>query len=359
MRSGRSGFSLTELLVVIAVVILLVGILAVALSGALRAGNDARDRQALRTLGVGVRQFKIDHGFDLPLAYDGAPLAGPGPAVLQRAQIRALDAQVVNFPAAENGGATPPAPFVAVYSPAEDADVLRGGSFSTGSAVLARNGWRDPRYSRSSLPIYLTGYLPARVDGVDGPGMSEPSADGSFKGRARGGSARRFEPSVEAGRGGITLAVGAIGRFERDEMGVPPGGAAGAERVFLPAFVDEESQPIRFYRWLNGRSSDGVAARGGRVGEVGVAADLNIPGVFQNPELFDRQQGGDPGVDATADGPAGSAQLRGASWGIVAPGRDGLFGTETDATLAGVYGGLSPAEARARAQADNVVEVGE
>jgi prepilin-type N-terminal cleavage/methylation domain-containing protein len=353
--SARGGFSLTELLVVIAVIALLVGVLVVALAGVSRTAGRAAEQQALRTMGIGLTQFKTDHGFAVPLVFDGYPMTTPGPKVLDRPGVRPLDSQASNLPVVENANAPSPVPFVAAYSASDDLDFLRGGRDSGGANVLARGGWQDPRFSRASLPIYLAGWLPARVDGADGSDMSQPRADGSFAGVGAGGSAKRFGAYAEAGRGGITIAQGIVGPNEQTEFGAAAGpGNTGTDRALLPSFVDEEGRPIRYYRWARGRNGADVTTAGGRVGDVAVAADLNIPAVFQDAAAFVAQRG-DRSVDATG----GRTALRSASWGIVTPGVDGLYGTETDAVIQAAYPGVPIEQARAEAMSDNVTEVGE
>jgi len=69
---SRRGFSLVELLVVVAVIALLVTLVTVVASGALRSAGDARSAGILRSVGQGIAVFESDHGYVPPLVLEGA-----------------------------------------------------------------------------------------------------------------------------------------------------------------------------------------------------------------------------------------------------------------------------------------------
>lgn len=66
----RAGFSLIELLLVVAIVGLLVGLLIVALNKVRGSGEKTSTEQLMRAIDMGLAQFKSDHGFLPPLLDD-------------------------------------------------------------------------------------------------------------------------------------------------------------------------------------------------------------------------------------------------------------------------------------------------
>lgn len=66
----RAGFSLVELLLVVAIVGLLVGLLIVALNKVRASGEKTSTEQLMRAIDMGLAQFKSDHGFLPPLLDD-------------------------------------------------------------------------------------------------------------------------------------------------------------------------------------------------------------------------------------------------------------------------------------------------
>ena len=69
-RTSRRGFTLIEMLLVIAIIALLVGLLIVALGRVRRTGELAATEKLLRSIDMGLAQFKEDHGFLPPLLDD-------------------------------------------------------------------------------------------------------------------------------------------------------------------------------------------------------------------------------------------------------------------------------------------------
>lgn len=358
------GFTLIELLVTIAIISLLIAIGVVALSRALRSATEAADAAAVRSIRVAAETFEQDHGFVIPLAYDGDPLQVDGPADLTPANLYNISPDGLPVFLDGNLDASRPQPFIGVYLRGKDLDFFRGGDDAVGNRVVQASslsdGLSDARYSKFSLAVYLTGLMPASVDGRDGILMSPPDSDGSFQGVGIRGSAKTIEAYVPVGENDSfstrVLYNGAPDQPELREAAEHGGSTPGGESPHSIAVVDRYGTPFRYYRWEPGRSSAGVAAYGGEEGEVSAAADLNIPVVLQDLEAFWEQVNGG---DENADG-AGSARLRSARWAVVSAGPDGLFGTEALADL-----GLNPSssedailEARMRAMEDNAVEVG-
>lgn len=77
-REARGGFSLIELLMVVAIIGLLIGVLIVALNKVRGTGEAASTEQLLRAIDMGLSQFKSDHGFLPPLLDDTIPVNGSG-----------------------------------------------------------------------------------------------------------------------------------------------------------------------------------------------------------------------------------------------------------------------------------------
>jgi len=69
-RTIRRGFTLIEMLMVIAIIALLVGLLIVALGHVRRTGELASTEKLMRSIDMGLAQFKEDHGFLPPLLDD-------------------------------------------------------------------------------------------------------------------------------------------------------------------------------------------------------------------------------------------------------------------------------------------------
>ena len=69
-RTSRRGFTLIEMLLVIGIIALLVGLLIVALSHVRRTGELASTEKLMRSIDMGLAQFKEDHGFLPPLLDD-------------------------------------------------------------------------------------------------------------------------------------------------------------------------------------------------------------------------------------------------------------------------------------------------
>lgn len=69
-RAIRGGFTLIEMLMVIAIIALLVGLLIVALGRVRRTGEFASTEKLMRSIDMGLAQFKEDHGFLPPLLDD-------------------------------------------------------------------------------------------------------------------------------------------------------------------------------------------------------------------------------------------------------------------------------------------------
>lgn len=200
-RGAGRGFTLAELLIVVAIIGLLATLAFVVLSRAIREARATVERQTLVSIRNAVESFKQDFGFLPPLVRDGGP--GPRDAALRKPRVW-------------------------------DDGFLR----SESNPDL-------PRYSVNSIPFYLLGTLDAEYDGVDGPGFTEPQPDGSFSKRGRE-YPPRFDVSVDPARVKTNPADPLDVRY------VDRWGRAATSSAGWPAV-----NPIRYYRWLPSFGPDG------------------------------------------------------------------------------------------------------
>lgn len=190
-RRGRGGFTLAELLIVIAIIGVLSTLAFVVLSRALRTSRAAVERQTIIALRNGVESFKQEFGFPPPLVDDTDP---------------------VNMTTGNPN--------------------VRGDAF-----LRSEEDVNEPRYSTLSLPYYIFGLLGVKEDGVAGPGFTEPLRDGTFSRRGRAYPSRMDVSSDGA-------------RLKRD-----PGNAVRMAYVdrWGKAATSSAGWPavnsIRYYRW--------------------------------------------------------------------------------------------------------------
>ena len=265
--TSRSAFTLVEVMVVVVIVSLLAAFVVVAGGAVVRQARKSSEESFLRALNTGAEQFSQQFGFAVPLVDDNAS-GGP------------IDA-TTNLPinprvriAGESAGLTDPARPLRYLRMELDQD--------------------QPRFSVRSLPYYVLGLLPQRVDGVDGPGFGTPAVDGSF---SRSSSARRAMVDLK----------------NRTSAIVNTAGRTPAE--FYPEIHDRYRLAIRYYRWEPTRHVAGASgAPAGRPGgpanqtdQVGEIRDYNVPSALGDPRLNLH------------------AALRSSKWAIVSAGADRLI----------------------------------
>ncbi len=377
----RRAFTLIELLVVILIIAIAMGLLLAGVRAVFKSAQGVADLQAARAMGTGIDAFQIDNGFLVPMVADGNPLMlGDPPALpslVDRAYadgvLDAFDGGFNNLPLMQSSVGSMISS-VAVYSESRDIDFLRGGRLLDGDGndaeeavvfELTRNGvTSDRRYSKFSLPIYLSGILDRSVDGVDGPGLTAPARDGTFAGVTGQGARTPRDAYMDSSQGFVEITSGYASNNEiQEHHGAGTGGLA-AGRQFGSAFVDRYGTAFRYYRWEPGRNARVQDDLGGTLGASSNAIDTNIPFVVSDMIAYGQQQGEltglPPGITEReqVDVTGGNAELRGARWAIVGAGADGFFGTEPMSILdrsGSAQSADEMAQIRARAQEDNVV----
>ena len=117
----RRGFTITEMLVTVGVIVVLAGILITSLSSASRTAQKAKTDYLMQSIKSGIERFRADHGYIPPvLGNNGTAANSPG-----------FGRDLLELPPEVDGA---------------------GSNFN--DAATEYNGW----YSYTSLPEYLLGY---------------------------------------------------------------------------------------------------------------------------------------------------------------------------------------------------------
>lgn len=207
-RNPARGFTLIELLITILIIAMLMGLLLVGFSHAIRVARRTAAGQDVASLRMGVEQFRNDFNTLPPLVKDGfAPTPDGRKPPLVSAGKRLI-------------------PFVYSMGDAEDLKFLRG----------ERD---EPRYRFSvySLAYYVMGALGSDVDGVEGPGAKAPKGDGTFDVLTN----RTYKPLFDPKNGGLETVDAKEGRIE---------------------LRDGNGQAYRYYRWAPGRTTGSGSQKG-------------------------------------------------------------------------------------------------
>ena len=316
------GFTITEMLVTVGVIVVLAGILVLSLSAASRAAQKGKTDFLMQSIKSGVERFRADHGY-LP------PVLGAN-------------------------GTNPGAP-----GDGRDRRPLPG-------APGAMNGWD----SMTSLPEFLLGYDDRRMDGYGyvalsspippdqaepgnrefpGIGFRSPGPDGVWNATLNprgGGDPYRFISRNPGNLGNLTFGNAAeipgkvygpyidlkddsvIGEITGLEFEDDGGFVTQRfERVLLPGdegfglgdnpkvFVDYWGNPIRYYRRAYNQISDPSGDR----------TDLNLGQVIAlRPEEFAEGDGVDSGYLDGNDDPFTSRALLSAEYALFSAGADKL-----------------------------------
>lgn len=201
------AFTLIELLIAIFVIAVLMGLLLVGFSHAIKLAKRTAAGQDVTSVDMAVQQFKNDFGFLPPLVKDGFPgtpdTSGP---------LRSVGNRTI--------------PNVYTAGDQQDLRYLRGES-----------GDPEYRFSVYSPAYYLMGGLGKEVDGVEGPGAKTPSRDGTFNPLAT----ETYEPLFDPRTGSLEIVDASEGRIElRDPNGVA----------------------YRYYRWARGTMNPNDSDKG-------------------------------------------------------------------------------------------------
>ncbi len=232
---ARPGFTLVEVLVVISVIAVLISILGVAFSGALSSSRNVATQSLLRSVQIGIEQFKTDFGY-LPPLVDGS-----------KHTLDSIDDPMDKREELINHR------YQSIYS--LTVYLLGVGELAPYDASLGPND--DPD----------------RHDGVQGPGIRDPGPDRSWGGaRERDNhrpprTGRTFGPYIDIGDG-----EGVLRRVTQADLNVPAGamlpdffadgdedgsGADGVGDLFV--ITDRWNRPIRYYKdWPTRQDNNGV-----------------------------------------------------------------------------------------------------
>lgn len=228
----RRGFSLIEMLIVVAIILVLLSIILVALSRASRQGQKVNTQFLMTSINQALVTFEKDMGYLPPVL--GDPAAGAPN------DLRSLF--------------SPPDPTAPTYA-------------------AAIQDW----YSITSLAEYLIGYGNDQQDAHDGLGIRAPGTDGvwgaTFLGAADGSLGARNQGSGPASAGKVygpylELSQDIIAGVDHNGGVYFPGDAtpAGVQFSDLPkTIVDYWGTPIRYYRraYPPGALNQGYRARPG------------------------------------------------------------------------------------------------
>jgi type II secretory pathway pseudopilin PulG len=238
VRPGRRGFTVIELVVVIAAIFLLMALLMVAVHHAIGFTRSSSDRAAVAGLKQGVEQFKQAFGFPPPLVKDGIPPTFPGQGPISN--FKPVVYQLSNNPDVTRLSGVYP-----IFIPDPPAP-----------PPPPPNG-TDPRFSIYALSYYVLGALDKNVDGQDGPGFCAVKRDGSFE-----KSGRKFGPFFDPRRGDAV--------YEEHVSGTD--GPAG--RIQLR---DSHGVAFRYYFWLSTLTAMGTLSN------TPTTDDLRIPELVGDP----------------------------------------------------------------------------
>lgn len=246
--AARGGFTLVELLSVIAIIAVLVGILLVSFSGVLGTARRSVAERLLRSVAQGVDSFKNDLGYLPPLlSVEGTGLGQTPP--------NGSRATLPEYRTTASGGAAP--------SPSDVVENLRetryGSEYSIGVYLLGAGDidGKQPSDGSASPASDNPGANSAEDDGEAGPGFRDPGPDRSW-----GGAAWRQDQTT-AGTPPTTRAI-RTGRVYGPYLDV----AQLGESLFvepqtgLTKLVDVWEQPVRYYtRWpVTDRATSGTPA---------------------------------------------------------------------------------------------------
>jgi len=289
-RGGApGGFTLVELLVVMAIILLLIGIAGGAFLGFQKRSSETAARSELETIAAGIEQFETDHGYLPPLILDD-------PTV----------------PSSQEEWCTS----VTSRTTASD-DLLRRERYHSVYSLavyLVGVGELDPSASRSD---------PDRHDGVAGPGFRDPGLDRAWGGAlSRTDDTHRVEPRgqtygpyVNVSDNGRLRGADPNGDYPEDTV---RGASGDGPWDRMSVLVDLWDRPVRYYRYWPTRALDGGDDDDGGSG----SSLIDAPAELVSAEAL--RAGGGSGVDAELDASLDPELARG-SFALLSAGADGRF----------------------------------
>lgn len=303
----RSGFTLTELIVAIAIVALLVTVLVVVTSGAVRSGRDAQTASLLRTIGQGIAVFEQDHGFAPPLVLRNDDGGNPANTILTPTLIELADD----------------------LTPRE-----------------VRERLREERYmSEYTIAVYLLGIgrLSDSVAdanpndlGIDPNGTNGFDGVAGFGFKSPGETRAWVDPRALTQSNSVELQPTALGRTYGPYL--DPGSIEDALDIDtergLHRLLDPNDQPIRYYAGWPVNDPDDPGNRS-RVSMAGVPPELlGQDGVESFEQQFASSGAAGNGAISAAYGswsnPVGMQSLTGSRYALLSAGADGEFGDSVD-----------------------------
>lgn len=282
------------------------------------------DELQMRSIDIGIQQFEKDHGF-LPPLVDADTTVGGGPLLDYTKQTDSNNTvlfgcvrPVVPVPTRNNAprGRLKIAGFQ--EADAGDADAYN---------KFIRNEIRPdaPKFSFLSLGAYLTGSLPAEVDGAGDGLMGKPFADGTFSDQAQ-----KVRGKLD------TTAFQDRMRVRQFDAGASGTGVTQADAT-INVLVDRNLVSIRYYRWapllhvgLGSPVPTGRAdAAPNNINLAGQVRDDNTPYIFG----WNKTVGSAPSraaLRATAE----YQNIAKYGYALMAAGPDALFGGTNDVSSA-------------------------
>ena len=260
--AGRRGFTVVEMLVTLAMIIVLVGILVVALSQASGTAQKAQTSFLMNSMSAGLAQFKGDHGYVPPVLGDGAAFGGAGTPDNQPGWSR--DAIVP-----PNWGSNPSpgqvADYQGWYSVTSPAEYLLGYGNRSGDGygIVTNDSNPFPDIVPGSIESPTLGFRSPGFDGawnsIFNPRRGFEGFSGSFAARNPGGfvtDGTSFPPNINDN--GVKIRGRIYGPYleikdENSLGGLRPDGSIA--RPEDPDYVDRPKvilgywgTPIRYYR---------------------------------------------------------------------------------------------------------------
>lgn len=300
---GR-GFTLIELLVVLGIIALLSSILLIAVRSAVNTSRVAGERQVCTALKMACSQFKQQFGFLPPVINEDHMAAVPS------AQFNTAGVGIE-----------------------QNQPVLRNILADSRTATPMPDNW----YSVNSLAIYLVGAADAKVDGVEGPGFTEPKDNGDKEEGHFLRKGRTYEPLFDVAKDPKRLRID-MGSYLILDRWQAPGS-------------DKPGNRIRYYRWeptYFERQGPNAAPDPSLVGQVKFTIvagsrvyQYNVPGVVLNSLR------GTATTKTVEDFP----ELRGGGFAIVSAGPDGKFSDDPTRET-------PPRPVDPTLDIDNIVEIG-